>query len=264
MLKINFLNTQATAVEIKALADSVRFESCDMMISVNKKTIDGKSKVVANKNGNYDEKEVEAAQAVIDRLEAENKKCAETQEELRNVYESVLGNMTTPNEKGFANSKDQVRTVLRLVACAENRKFYEYAPIPSLKDEELYHALEEIHVNNEVSDDGYSTNSKERVDAYKKATERLDAVVRDIYSLPVATTYTMALRVKLNKQDRKAIHDVYVKNLFNRFETDDDGVTTLASSGVTTAVKKSKKGTDYSKLSKDIAMIVIRKYAEKA
>lgn len=261
MLKINFLSATATDADVLAFAMACKYESCDMMVAICNKQLAAKSKIVENKKGNYSIKEVEAAEAKIEELKASIEVFNTTMGELEDNYQTVIKNMTTPNDKGFANTDDQVRTVLRLITCAENRKFYEYATIPSLNDEELYKALEEIHVLNTVCEEGYSLNSKERKEAYKKAADRLDAIVRDMYSLPIATPYTSALKVKLNAEDRKAIHDVYVKGLVNKFEEDDDtGIITLKKYGVSTAVTKTKKGTDYSRLAKDIAMVVIRKY----
>lgn len=88
--------------------------------------------------------------------------------------------------------------------------------------------------------------------------------MRDTFSLPIATPYTTALRVKLNAQDRKVLHDCYIKGFSNKFDTDDTGTITFKSRKYNTAVKKNRKGEiDYSGLATDIAKIVISKYAEK-
>ena len=263
MLKINFLNNEATLAQAQELAQATRFELCDMTKKMNLDAIAKQAKIVANEKGNYDEDEVATAQAKIDKLEAENEKLDATMEELRTVYDSVIEAMTVPNDKGYSNNADTVRTVLRVVACAENSKLYKYAIIPAFENEDLYNALEAIHVNNEVTEEGYSTNSKERVALYKSAQEQLDNIMRDTFSLPIATPYTTALRVKLNAQDRKVLHDVYVKGFSNKFEKDDDGTITFKSRKYNTAVKKNRKGDiDYSGLATDIAKLVIAKYAE--
>ena len=92
---------------------------------------------------------------------------------------------------------------------------------------------------------------------------RLDNIMRDAFSLPIATPYTTSLRIKLNAQDRKVLHDVYVKGFSNKFDKDDDGTITFKSRKYNTAVKKNRKGDiDYSGLATDIAKLVIAKYAE--
>lgn len=262
MLKINFLNEQATVAQVKELADAVRFEFCDMVKAMNTDAIAKQAKIVANEKGNYDEDEVASAQAKMDKLQAENEKLSTTMEELRPNYDSVVTAMTLPNEKGYSNNADTVRTVLRVVACAENSKLYKYAIIPAFQNEDLYNCLEAIHVNNEVVEEGYSTNSKERVALYKSAQEQLDNIMRDTFSLPVATVYTTGLRVKLNAQDRKVLHDVYVKGFSNKFDKKDSGEIAFLSRKYTTAVKKTRNGVDYSGLATDIAKLVISKYAE--
>lgn len=263
MLKINFLNNDATINQIAELAQAVRFELYDMTKKMNLDTIAKQAKIVANEKGTHDEDEIATAQAKIDKLEAENAKLDEIMEELRTVYNSVIEAMTLPNDKGYSNNADTVRTVLRVVASAENSKLYKYAIIPAFENEALYNALDAIHVTNEVTEAGYSTNSNKRQELYKSAQEELDNIMRDTFSLPVATKYTTALRVKMNAQDRKVLHDVYVKGFSNKFDKDDDGTITFKSRKYNTAVKKNRKGEiDYSGLATDIAKLVIAKYAD--
>lgn len=265
MLKINFLNNDVTINQIAELAKAVRFELCDMTKKMNLDAIAKQTKIVANEKGTHDEDEIATAQAKIDKLEAENVKLSTTMEELRTVYNSIIEAMTVPNDKGYSNNSDTVRTVLRVVACAENSKLYKYAIIPAFENESLYNCLEVIHVNNDVTEAGYSTNTKERVALYESAQEELDNIMRDTFSLPIATPYTTALRVKLNAQDRKVLHDCYIKGFSNKFDTNSDtGVIVFKSRKYNTAVKKNRKGEiDYSGLATDIAKVVISKYAEK-
>lgn len=261
MLKINFLNEQATVAQKKELADAVNYELSDMLKAMNLDSISKQDKIIANKNNKYDEDEISAAEAKLEKLRAENEKLSATMEQLRPVYDSVIVTMTTPNEKGYSNNADTVRTVLRVIACADNSKLYKHAIVPAFQNEELYNCLEAIHVTNDVSEKGYSTNSKERVALYKSAQTELDNIMRDTFSLPVGTVYTTPLRVKLNAQDRKILHDVYVKGFSNKFDKKDNGEISFVSRKYNTAVKKTRKGVDYSGLSTDIAKIVIAKYA---
>lgn len=262
MLKINFLNEQATVAQVKELADAVQFEYCDMVKAMNLDSIAKQAKIVANEKGRYDDDEITSAQAKIDKLQAENEELSKNMKKLRANYDSVITNMTIPNDKGYCNSEDTVRTVLRVVACADNSKLYKHAIVPAFKDECLYNCLEDIHVTNDVIEEGYSINGKERVSLYKSAQSQLDSIMRDTFSLPVETIYTTALRVKLNAQDRKVLHDVYVKGFSNKFDKKDNGEITFLSRKYNTAVKKTRNGVDYSGLATDIAKLVIAKYAK--
>lgn len=263
MLKINFLNNNATINQVKELADSVQFELCKMTITMNNESIEKQDKIIANTKDKYSDDEVDLAKIKVEKLRAENQQLEAHMEELQDIHDTVITAMIMPNEKGYANSEDTVKTVLRVIGCAENSRLFKYAIIPAFNNEELYNCLEAIHVNNDVTDAGCSINTKERIALYKQAQEELDNIMRDTFSLPIETVYTKALRVKLNATDRKVLHDVYVKGFTNKLDKKDNGEITFLSRKYTTAIKKNRKGEiDYSGISTDIAKLVIGKYAE--
>lgn len=259
MLKINFLNESATLEEIRDFANSVRYEFTSMTIKLNNDTIAKKNKIIANEKGKFTNEEVKSAESVVKKLTEENKSLLEKLEELKSVYESVLSTMSQPNDKGFANEVSCISNVLRVVACAENTKLYKYAICPCFESEELYNAMEELHINDKVTEDGYTTNSADRVANYKKASEELDKIIRTTFSLPIETKYTKALKIKLNGEDRKVLHNCYIRGFSNKFNKKDDEIT-FVKRNYNTAIKKNKNGEiDYSTMSSDIAKLVTAK-----
>lgn len=262
MLRINFLNKKATDNQTKEFAKAVKYELCEMSIKMNMDIIAKQAIIETNEKGKYTEEDVKIARLKIDALEEKNIELTRIMTELEESYNLVISTMVAANEKGFSNKMDTVRTALRVVACAENSKLYRYAIIPAFQNEELYNALEKIHVTNTVSEGGYSTNNKERITLYKAAQEQLDDIMRETFSLPVETLYTAALRVKLNASDRKVLHDVYVKGFSNKMKKGENGDIIFLSRKYNTAIKQTRKGIDYSGIATDIAKLVLSKYAE--
>lgn len=255
MLKTNFIkNTNNDTVTNFAIA--VRHELAKMSIQYNNVAIARKAVVATNEKGTYSDSKVQEATLAMEELEEENGKLQTLVDETKDTWASVLCDMVKPNEKGFANNAQVVRTVFRVLACAENSKLYKYAIIPAFQSPALYEAMEEIHVTSKVGTDGHTIYNK---GAYKKASEELDRIMRDTFSLPVETAYTKAFRVKLNASDRNTLHSVYVKDFKNNISND-----TFKGRTFITACKVNKKdgSIDYSKLANDIAKIVIGKYAK--
>ena len=256
MLKTTFVKLNNETVNF---AIAVRYELAKMSIEYNNATIAKRAVIATNENGTYSDSKVQEALLKIDELEEENGKLQGVIDECKEAWAKVIREMVEPNEKGFSNDAKTVRTVLRVLACAENSRLYKYAIIPAFENKALYDAMEEIHVNSKVGTDGHTIYNKE---AYKKASDELDKIMRDTFSLTVETPYTKQVRVKLNATDRGILHSIYVKGFRNNFSTKEDTIT-FKGRTVNTACKVKKDGTiDYSGLANDIAKIVIGKYAK--
>ena len=193
-------------------------------------------------------------------------KCEESQAQTLEIYEKVVSAMSEKNKDHFGNSKDVVRTVLRVLATWNNSKLVKYAIIPAFQSPALYEALEAIHINSKAGEDGNITMSKEVKEAYKKASQELETIIKTTFSLPFETPYTDKTRVKLTAEDKKLLNDCYIKGFSNKFDTDDDGKVTFKKRQINTLVKakKNKKTQevtyDYSGLASTIANIVIKHY----
>lgn len=108
--------------------------------------------------------------------------------------------------------------------------------------------------------------SKDVKDAYKKASQELETIIKTTFSLPFETPYTDKTRVKLTAEDKKLLNDCYVRGFSNKFSMDDDGNVSFKKRQINTLVKakKDKKTQevkyDYSGLASVISNIVIKHY----
>lgn len=272
-LAINFLNKKATVEQTEELMSAVSHEEYEMTIQLIQTDIARIEKQLANLKDNEDktpeQKEVEEKALTIKletaqtNLETAQTNSADTLE----VYNKVISVMTAETHDHFKNDKDVVRTVLRVLASWDNSKLVKYAIIPSFKNPELYNALETIHITSKAGDDGQVVMSQKVKDAYKKASQELETIIKKTFSLPFETLYTNKTRVKLTAEDKKLLHDSYVKGFRNKFRMDEKtGEVNFETRQINTLikVKKNKKTGkteyDYSALASVICNIVIKHY----
>lgn len=194
-------------------------------------------------------------------------KCEESQAQTLDIYNKVVSAMSEKNKDHFGNNKDVVRTVLRVLATWNNSKLVKYAIIPAFQSPALYEALEAIHINSKAGEDGNITMSKEVKDAYKKASQELETIIKTTFSLPFETPYTDKTRVKLTAEDKKLLNDCYVRGFSNKFDVDDKKGTVIFKDRQINTLVKAKKNRktgdityDYSGLASTIANIVIKHY----
>lgn len=194
-------------------------------------------------------------------------KYEESQAQTLDIYNKVIAAMSEKNKDHFGNSKDVVRTVLRVLASWDNSKLVKYAIIPAFESPALYEALEAIHINSVANENGELSMTKEVKDAYKKASSELESIIKNTFSLPFETVYTSKTRVKLNAEDKKLLNDCYIKGFSNKFDTDDKtGVVSFKKRQINTLVKMKKDRVtkelkpDYSGLASTISNIVIKHY----
>ena len=265
-LAINFY-AQTITEELKAeFMTAIAHENYDMNIkSINDK-ITSLDKKLSRKDITAEESqaiEIEKSELIETRTSFEERKNSTLE-----VYTKVVNEMSMKNENGFGNSKDAVRTVLRILATWDNSKLVKYAIIPCFQSPRLYEALETIHVTSKATEDGAISMTKEVKDAYKEASKELENIIKVTFSLPFETKYTDKTRVKMDASDKKLLNECYVKGFKNKFEEDEDGTVTFKKRQINTLVKTKKdKKTgepmyDYSGLATTISDIVIKHYFE--
>lgn len=272
-LAINFYATDITDTLRNEFHSAINYEFADMnitMLTADIARLETRiSNLKSNENKTEDEKAVELAN-----LESQlaDKQTAQTEFEnqksdLVDVYNKVVSAMSEKNADHFGNSKDVVRTVLRVLATWNNTKLVKYAIIPAFKDETLYNALETIHVTSKAGNDGNIVMSKEVKEAYKTASTQLENIIKTTFSLPFETPYTDKTRVKLTADDKKLLNDCYIRGFSNKFDTDEDtGKVTFKKRQINTLVKAKKNRKtgkmeyDYSGLASTISNIVIKHY----
>lgn len=272
-LNINFLNKEATIDQTKDFMFAVEHEESEMTIQLIKDDITRTKKRLDNLDSSETktEEQKELERKALEEKLAELEKNLESEQEnsafTRETYEKVIADMTQENHDHFKNDKDVVRTVLRVLATWNNSKLVKYAIIPAFESPALYEALEAIHINSNAGEDGALVMSKEVKEAYKKASQELETIIKKTFSLPFATPYTEKTRVKLTAEDKKLLNDCYVKGFKNNFSIDEKtGSVNFNKRQINTLVKaKRNKKTnkmeyDYSGLADCISAIVIKHY----
>lgn len=250
-------------------ATSMSIQLCNDNISRTEKRIDSLNKKIDEEGDdeNYTlTRQLDAEKAKLETLNGEKSTLEEELATTLEVYTKVVDAMSIKNKDGFGNNKDVVRTVLRVLGSWNNSKLVKYAIIPAFQSPALYEALETIHITSKAGENGNITMSKEVKEAYKKASNELESIIKTTFSLPFETEYTSKTRVKMTSEDKKLINDCYIKGFSNKFDTDDDGVVTFKKRTINTLVKTKKDRKtqevtyDYSGLASTIANIVIKHY----
>lgn len=213
------------------------------------------------------QKKLDGINATISDNKDSRTKCEESQVQTLELYNKVVSAMSEKNKDHFGNNKDVVRTVLRVLATWNDSKLVKYAIIPAFKSPALYEALETIHITSKANENGELSMTNDVKEAYKKASQELETIIKTTFSLPFETPYTSKTRVKLTAEDKKLLNDCYIKGFSNKFDTDDEkGIVSFKKRQINTLVKaKNNRKTgevtyDYSGLATVIANIVIKHY----
>lgn len=254
------INHELAEMNIEALNDSI--SRLEKQVSSIQKDI--------NDNGDDEagtkQKKLDGILATIGDNKEARTKCEKSQAQTLDIYNKVVSTMTEKNKDHFGNSKDVVRTVLRVLATWNDSKLVKYAIIPAFQSPALYEALETIHISSTASINGELSMTKEVKEAYKKASAELETIIKTTFSLPFDTPYTDKTRVKLTADDKKLLNDCYIRGFSNKFDTDDNGKVSFKKRQINTLVKakKNKKTQevtyDYSGLASTISNIVIKHY----
>ena len=254
------VNHELTGMNIESLNDSItRLEK--QASSIQKDIDDNGDDEACTK-----QKKLDGINATISDNKDLRTKCEESQAQTLDIYNKVVSAMSEKNKDHFGNSKDVVRTVLRVLATWNDSKLVRYAIIPAFQSPALYEALETIHISSTASINGELSMTKEVKEAYKKASAELETIIKTTFSLPFDTPYTDKTRVKLTADDKKLLNDCYIRGFSNKFDTDDDGNVSFKKRQINTLVKakKNKKTQettyDYSGLATAISNIVIKHY----
>ena len=212
-LNINFMADGITNELRTEFMSAVCFETASMTVQMLDAEISRLNTQISNLQSNTNKSEEEKKVG----LDSLNQKLTEKEEEkskaedecnlYRPSYEKVVDAMSQKNADHFGNNKDVVRTVLRVLGALDNSKLMKYAIIPAFQSPALYEALEAIHMNSKASEDGMVIASKEVKDAYKKASQELETIIKTTFSLPFETVYTTKTRVKLTAEDKKLLND---------------------------------------------------------
>ena len=268
-LLINFYANNITENNKIEFTTAIEHEFYSMNIQLaeaNKRTLEKKLVRAEKEDSTATPEEIEGIKASINKLMTTINQLQEDADFTLDVYNKVVETMSLKNENHFGNDKNVVMTVLRVLAALNDTKLMKYAIIPAFKTPELYDALETIHITSKAGEVGNLTMNKEVKEAYKKASDELERIIKVHFSLPFETPYTSKTRIKITAEDKKLLHDCYIKGFANKFSTDEDGNISFNKRTINTLVsKKINKKTneiiyDYSKLATTICNIVIKHY----
>lgn len=267
-LDLNFFVENISDDMKKEFHIAIAYERNDMEAELIKTAIKKLDSKIENKDKKYTFEQVEGFKSEKNELVASKEKLASDMSMNFDTYNKVIDDMTRKDSVSHnGNSKDVVKTVLRVLASVENSRLIKYAITETFKTPELYNALETIHVNSSVTEDGALSMTKEVKEAYKEASKQLETIIKTTFSLPFETSYTSKTRVKINASDRKLLHDCYVKGFTNKFSEDrKTGIISFDTQKKNTlvTVKENQKTGEltynYSGLATTIANIVLKHY----
>ena len=267
-LDLNFFAENISDDMKKEFHVAIAYERNDMEVELIKTAIKKLDNKIENKDKKYTSEQVEGFKSEKNELVTSKEKLASDMSASFDTYNKVIDDMTRKDAVSHnGNKKEIVRTVLRVLASVENSRLIKYAITETFKTPELYNALETIHVNSSVTEDGAVSMTKEVKEAYKEASKQLETIIKTTFSLPFETSYTDKTRVKINASDRKLLHDCYVKGFTNKFSEDrKTGVISFDTQKRNTlvTVKENQKTGEltynYSGLATTIANIVLKHY----
>lgn len=215
MLKINFIPESSTTENVNALFTSVNYEKNLMFIQLNNDDIAKCEKIIANKSGTKTDEEIKAAVAKKIKLEEDNRRLEEENKGIEDVYKNTLSEISAAANEHTSNDYNAVRNVLRLVACGDNRKFFRIAIITDVNYGELYKGLSELHSCKEEDFDGNGIriSDKQKAATAKAITEKVQSVIKSMFSISIENDYTKKINVKFNKTDRGMLHECFVRGI---------------------------------------------------
>ena len=224
MLKINYATEISNKEKMDALFNAIHYESNTMMIAVNNDAIAICDKKIENKSGKLTEIQIEAEKAKKTELEKSNKKLSEENDTLHANWESVVTAIVGTSKEFendgkktvVTNDETAVRNVLRLTACADNRKFFSYAILTSCDNfAQLYDNFYALH---KIDDDTFESCGKRKYNdnndqTFKTIEREIQALIKKMFSISIENEYTKKVNVKFNATDMGALHECYTSGI---------------------------------------------------
>lgn len=183
------------------IAEAINYESNLMQIQVINDEIITCDNIINNKRC-YKAGELNKATLKKDILERQKNVLSAKNNFLQENYEKILYSIVSAKNEFISNDLDKVRNLLRIIACQNDIKFFNYAVIDNDKLKNLYQMFCEL-----PPVDGRGDDNNGEIDLkseYKVGTKVLDILTKDIrnlFSIPVENVYTPKITVKFNRQD---------------------------------------------------------------
>lgn len=224
MLKVNYEADIENKDNVDKLFNAVQYESNDMMIAVNKDAIAICEKKIANKSGKLTAIQIEAEKSKKAELEKANINLAEENEMLREEWQAVVLSISNASKEFdkdgekiiVTNDETATRNVLRLTACANNRKFFSYAILTACDDfARFYDSFYALH---KISDGAFDVSGRRK---YRDSDAKLfiiiekeiRSLIKRMFSISIENEYTKKINVKFNSTDMGMLHECYTSGV---------------------------------------------------
>lgn len=224
MLKINYATDTEDREKMDALFNAVHYESNTMMIAVNNDAIAICEKKIANKSGKLNEIQIEAEKSKKADLEKANRKLREENNGLHENWEAVIACISDASKEFekdgvktvVTNDETAIRNILRLTACAENRKFFNYAILTECENfAQFYDNFYALH---KISEDVFENSGKRKYsdcnnETFKTIEREVQTLIKKMFSVSIENEYTKKINVKFNATDMGALHECYTSGI---------------------------------------------------
>lgn len=224
MLKVNYEADINNKEKVDQLFKAVQYESNDMMIAVNNDAIAICEKKIANKSGKLTDIQVEAEKSKKAELEKANANLAEENETLREEWQIVVSSISGASKEFekdgeriiVTNDETATRNVLRLTACANNRKFFNYAILTSCEYFELFY--ESFYALHKISDGSFDVSGKRKYSEsdgklFVIIEKEIRSLIKRMFSVSIENEYTKKINVKFNSTDMGMLHECYTSGV---------------------------------------------------
>lgn len=231
-VKTNFLNFKTNEEDkLNNFLTAIEYASNEMQHALNVETLSRRERELNRANNTESEKK--AIGDKIKKLKKTNADIIARNKEIEGVYTSVL-EVITAAEKSFEdkegkkrvakNSAEQVKNLLRLLACGNNRQFFAIAIEGEINFAGLYNALSRAHTMDADAFNDYGKRKQPKTDAdYKEFDSILSEELQKVLSVRVANDYTNGIRFKFNKHYLSVLHETFISGVTSDFQRTKNG-----------------------------------------
>lgn len=233
MLKINLIPENTDNTMTMELALAVKFTGFTMTAEMLTDSI-AKMEKRLNADG-IDDAKRESIKADI----ADAKKALATAvsnaDKARGYYDKVVSAMVA-----VGNDARNIDRIFRLIASADNSALIPYVMRSMEWDAEtIYNAMACAHNIADYDDLGRAVHYPTARTAYQTAYDTISHDIKTAFSVPFASAYTNAFRMRMNKTQFAKLHENWVSGVRNNFKGDDKE-RVFKNSTLTTAITKKK------------------------
>lgn len=244
MLKINFLSNIEDRAVVDTVYGAVHYQEALMNLDAVDESIRKKNSIIENAE-NYSKDEVSIAKLQLAKLEKSRGELETLRDANKPAYDQFIGVVKAQCVNEYTSvSEHAPDNILRLVACGDNTRLFSAAILDDQNWKAMYEAFMRVHgVDNEnmITESGMHFQT---VEDYIYLKNEINRIMRDWFSLPVATEYTKPIKIKLNKRDIAMLHEAFVTGINVDIKKGKSSSTFQGLSLNTAIKKKGKSGSE--------------------